>query len=367
MGKFLLKFLAILLVFSYNPIDDLIVKYDPGELYAEKGESMDSQSRLLHILRYLYDFTDAEHDVSSKDIMRMLESKGISPPDRRTIDSDIDALIAVGHDIQKTHRQGAVARYRVVERDFDTVELKILIDAVAASQFINAERSKHIIERLASLASISDRKGLVCETASLISIKNAVGRNLYVADDIYRAIISKRKIQYQMVDYSVPDMELIPHREGHIYTISPYALIWSNDRYYLVGHEEERNAILTPRVDHIQEIKVLDEPIKPVPPDFDIGYYYSTTYKMYTGPEHEITLICDNSLIGKMIDRFGKDFECIPVSDHAFKAVVRASIGPTFYGWLFQYAGKMTLAGPPEVVNEYNKHRKNVLKGPKET
>lgn len=327
---------------------------------------MDSQSRLLHILRYLYDSTDANHDVSSKDIMHMLESKGISPPDRRTIDSDIDALILAGHDIQKTHRQGAVARYRVFERDFDTVELKILIDAVAASQFINAERSKHIIDSLASLASFADREGLVCDTESLISIKNAVGRNMYVADDIYRAIIARRKIQYQMIDYSVPDMEPVLHRNGHVYTVSPYAMIWSNDRYYLVAHEEERDTILTPRIDHIQSVNVLDEPIRPAPADFDIGYYYSTTYKMYTGPECEITLICDNNLIGKVIDRFGKSFVCIPISDHAFKAVVRASIGPTFFGWLFQYAGKMTLAGPSEVLNEYNKHRKKATKGPKE-
>lgn len=327
---------------------------------------MDSQSRLLHILRYLYDCTDAEHTVSSKDIMCMLESKGISAPDRRTIDSDVDALISAGHDIQKIHRQGALARYQVVERDFDTVELKILIDAVAASQFINAERSKHIIDRLAALASISDREGLVCETESLISIKNAVGRNMYVADDIYRAIVAKRKIQYQMIDYSVPDMEPVPHRNGHVYTVSPYAMIWSNDRYYLVAHEDERNTILTPRVDHIQDIHVLDEPIKPAPEDFDIGYYYSSTYKMYTGPEHEITLICDNSLIGKMIDRFGKTFECIPVSDQAFMAVVRASIGPTFFGWLFQYAGKITLAGPQEVVDQYNKHKRKAGRGPRE-
>ena len=120
---------------------------------------MDSQSRLLLILRYLYDHTDATHDTSSKEIMHMLESKGVSLSDRRTIDADIDALIEAGHDIQKTHRQGAPARYRVVGRDFDTVELKILIDAVAASQFINAERGKHIIQRLASLASMYDREG----------------------------------------------------------------------------------------------------------------------------------------------------------------------------------------------------------------
>lgn len=327
---------------------------------------MDSQSRLLQILEYLYDHTDADHDISLKDIIQMLESRDSEAPDRRTIESDVDALISSGHDIQKTHRQGVPTRYKVIERDFDTVELKILIDAVAASRFINLERSKHIIERLASLTSLYSRDGLLYDADSLLSIKKAVGRNMYVADDLYRAIVARQKIQYQMIDYSVPEKEPVLHRNGHIYTVSPYALIWSNDRYYLVAHEEECDTILTPRVDHIQGVTVLETPIIPAPVDFDIGYYYSLTYKMYSGPEHEITLICDNSLIGKVIDRFGRDFECIPVSDQEFKAIVRASIGPTFYGWLFQYAGKMTLAGPQEAVDDYNKHRKKALKGPKE-
>lgn len=328
---------------------------------------MENQSRLFLILRFLYDQTDADHDVSSKDIRNMLEERGIPSTDRRTIDSDIDTLIAAGHDIRKQHKQGAPARYRVVERDFDMVELKILIDAVAASQFLNAERSRHIIQRLASMASLTDRDGLLCMADSLASIKNASGRNMYVADDLYRAIVAKRKIQYQMVDYTVPDMKPTLHRNGYVYTVSPYALIWSNDRYYLIAHEEERDTILTPRVDHIQGVHILDTPIQPPPEDFDIGYYYSTTYKMYSGPEYDITLICENSLIGKMIDRFGTGFDCIPVSDHAFKATVRASVGPTFFGWLFQYAGKMTLSGPPEVVELYNQHRRKSSRGPKET
>ena len=102
---------------------------------------MANQSRILLILKYLYNSTDAAHDVSSKDIARMLESNGITSHDRRTIETDIDMLISAGHDICKVHRNGVPTRYRVVERDFDTVELKILIDAVVASRFISPQRS----------------------------------------------------------------------------------------------------------------------------------------------------------------------------------------------------------------------------------
>lgn len=140
---------------------------------------MANQSRILLILKYLYNSTDAAHDVSSKDIARMLESNGITSHDRRTIETDIDMLISAGHDICKVHRNGVPTRYRVVERDFDTVELKILIDAVVASRFISPQRSSEIIQRLASMASIADREGLCADVENLVSIKSAIGSNLY--------------------------------------------------------------------------------------------------------------------------------------------------------------------------------------------
>lgn len=326
---------------------------------------MAAQSRILLILKYLYSSTDAEHDISSKDIARMLESKGITSHDRRTIEADIDMLISAGHDIQKVHRNGIPTRYRVVERDFDTVELKILIDAVVASRFINANRSREIIQRLASMASMVDREGLCADVENLVSIKNAIGSSLYVAGDLYRAIIAKRKVQYQMIDYSVPKMEQVPHRDGHIYFVSPYAMVWKNDRYYLIAYEEERGMIITPRVDRICEVHILEEPIRAMPEDFDIGHFYGLSYKMYSGKECEVTLLCKNEMINHLIDRFGASFECITLSDSTFKAIVRATIEPTFFGWLFQYSGQMKLIAPQEAVAQYKKHRNKTLRMPR--
>ena len=98
---------------------------------------MQDQSRILLILRYLYNHTDADHQVSTKDIKHMLEEKGIPAPVSRTIDSDIEQLIAAGFDVIRTHENGKPACYKMIDRDFDTVELKVLIDAVAASRFIS--------------------------------------------------------------------------------------------------------------------------------------------------------------------------------------------------------------------------------------
>ena len=316
------------------------------------------KSRILLIMHYLYENTDADHDVSSKDIMKMLGENGLPTNDNRTIERDIDLLIASGFDISKSHRNGVPPRYKVVGRDFDTVELKILIDAVAASRFIQLNRSRHLIRHLADLADPSARAALLAEVDNLPSIKQAVGGTMYVADTLYRAIISRRKVTFQMIDFSVPEKQAVLHRNGHLYTVSPYEMIWSNDRYYLLAYEEERGIILTPRVDHITSVTILEEEITPAPETFDIGYYYSSSYKMYDGPEKEITLLCRNQLLDKFMDRFGRNFECIPVTRDIFRATVTASIGPTFYGWLLQYAGQMQLIAPESVVDAYRKLRR---------
>ena len=316
------------------------------------------RSRIILILRFLYEMTDAEHDVSSKEIMQMLGQNGLPVHDNRTIEQDIDLLIAAGYDIVKNHRNGVPPRYRIVSRDFDTVELKILIDAVAASRFIQQDRSRQLILHLASLAGPSTRAALATEAENLPAIKQAIGGTMYVADALYRAILSHQKVSFQMIDFRVPDKQTVLHREGYVYTVSPYAMIWSNDRYYLLAHEEQRGVILAPRVDHIINVTNLDVEITPAPAGFDIGYYYSSSYKMYDGPEQKITLLCRNQTLGKFIDRFGMDFECVPVSNEIFQATVTASVGPTLFGWLLQYAGRMQLIGPKSAIDEYKRLRR---------
>ncbi|MBR4458462.1 MAG: WYL domain-containing protein [Clostridia bacterium] len=324
---------------------------------------MVSESRIILILKILQEYTDATHDLSSKEIMSILSRHSIKVIDKRTIEADVDMLIVAGYDIEKTHRNGVPTRYRLVSRDFEPVELKILIDAVAASRFIRQDRSGKIIRALSSLAGPSDRENLLAEMKNLPRIKRAVGGPTITADTLYRAIIVQKKVRFQMISYRVPDKETVPHRDGHRYTVSPYAMIWSNDRYYLIAHDEERDIIITPRVDHIRNVRLTETPIHPAPEDFDIGYYYSSSYKMYDGPEEEITLRCKNSLLGKIMDRFGSDFECTPVSDSVFQTTVRASVGNTFYGWLLQYAGGIEIIGPNHVVEGFYQQMTKAQKG----
>lgn len=318
---------------------------------------MQEQSRILMILRYLYDQTDPDHLVSSRDIKNMLEENGIEAPVSRTIDSDVDQMIAAGHDVVRHHINGGSMHYNIGRREYDSIELKELIDMIAGSRYISIERSKRMIGRIAQKASITDRPYLQSTLDQVRSIKKAAGGALYVADALFKAVISQKRIQFSMIDYRVPDKAVVPHPDKRKYEVSPYATIWVNGYYYLVAYDEDNDCIITPRMDHIRKVKILDKKITPPPADFDLSSYCSID-KLSEGAEAEVTLECENHLLGKLIDRFGTDFECVPVTDHSFQATVHTCIGPALFGWLFQYAGEMRLTGPKGAVSQYKKHLK---------
>lgn len=136
---------------------------------------MESESRILLILDYLNEKTDADHSVSTSEIKHMLSQHNISIRDTRTIEADISMLVAAGYDIIKSRSQGRPTQYQIASRDFDIVDLKILMDAVAASQFIGPDRSKRVIEGLGSLVSETDRE-LLLSTINVDSIKKATAK-----------------------------------------------------------------------------------------------------------------------------------------------------------------------------------------------
>ena len=60
----------------------------------------ESKSRLLYILKYLWQNTDAEHYATTADILAFLKGNGISC-DRKTIPGDIAKLCDIGIDIEE--------------------------------------------------------------------------------------------------------------------------------------------------------------------------------------------------------------------------------------------------------------------------
>ena len=94
---------------------------------------------------------------------------------------------------------------------------------------------------------------------------------------------------------------------------------------------------------------------------FDLAVFAKKTFGMYGGQDTNVTLNCDNSLIGVVIDRFGKDVMIIPRKNGRFAAHVMVTVSSQFFGWVTGIGDKMYIEGPEPVREEYKEFMRRVL------
>lgn len=147
--------------------------------------------------------------------------------------------------------------------------------------------------------------------------------------------------------------------------LSPYGRVWSEDRYYLVGWSDRHKALRHFRIDLMRLPVILDEQAAPVPNDFDVSAYGTSIIRMFEGEPQQVTLRVGLKLVGKLVDRFGREnIRVIGQAEDAITVIVPVSVGATFYGWLLQYAGEMQILGPEHVRQGYRDVLRRALEEP---
>ncbi|MDD6435876.1 MAG: WYL domain-containing protein [Clostridiales bacterium] len=318
-----------------------------------------NRSRLLMLLRFFQKQTDDRHSTTVAELIERLQKVGIKG-NRNTIRDDIVALNNAGYEILGEAGANNSKRYHYGTRIFDLVELKILADAITSSRFISERKSRELVEKLCLLTSDYEAQEIRDRACPEERVKTDNPQLLYIIDAVDRAIESKRKIRFQYKEYN-DNKELVCRNDGEWYVISPYTLIWREDRYYMLGYSDKRGIVVAFRVDRMCIPDILDEAAVPKPRDFSASEYINKSISMYNGEEKKVTIECPSNLMKKVIDEFGLDFEIEHVSNDRFRAEVEVNVSKTFFGWLFTYAGEIDLIGPPEVKEEYERRLQEVI------
>jgi predicted DNA-binding transcriptional regulator YafY len=312
-------------------------------------------NRTLILFKYLWETTDEAHPVSLADISAHLKEYGITA-DPRTLRRDIEQLVEFGVDIVKDRRVQNL--YHVASRHFEAPEVKLLIDAVQSARFITPKKSKDLVKRLTAFAAPGDA-ALLKRHLYIDSRVKAANENVYISvDRIQAAIAERKKITFRYFDYA-PSTERVHRHGGQLYSVSPYALLWNNDIYYLVGFHDHRQQVAKFRVDRIVQMEILDETAVKKPTDFDVSEFFTQEFSMLNGKECTVTLLCKNILMNSIIDRFGEDVPVETVDASHFSAQVTVDLSRTFYGWVFASAGKMKITEPQEAVEGFRKMLEN--------
>lgn len=307
------------------------------------------KARLLALMKILARKTDPEHKLTGPELLRLLEAEGYSA-ERKSVYDDIHALQQAGYDIESTRGRGS--GFWMASREFELPELKLLVDAVQASRFITRRKSEQLIHKLEGLASEHEAKQMQRQVFVANRVKTMNESIYYNVDALHTAISENKQVSFLYLDWTL-EKKKAPRRGGARYQVSPWALAWENDNYYLVGCEESRG-IRHYRVDKMSRLEPCQETRAGWEEfsSFDMAAYARTMFGMFRGEEQMVCLRCGNDLVGPMLDRFGTAVSLLQQENGHFDLIVPASVSPQFLGWVAGFAGGVEIIGPEHVRQE---------------
>lgn len=322
-------------------------------------KSTNQKQKLLYILEYLQKNTDETHAVSTPQLIAYLDSNGIKA-ERKSIYNDIQTLMDFGYDIVRG--PGPHGGYQLISRDFELAEVKLLVDLVQSSKFITTKKSRVLIGKLQHLVSENDARQL--QRQVVVTNRNkTLNENIYYSVDvIYAAIADNLQIRFQYFDWDV-HKKMVPRKNGFIYEVSPWLLTWDDENYYLVAYDSSASLMKHYRVDKMLHIDLSDKPRagREAYEQIDVAAYSKKTFGMFAGEEQTIQLLCDNSLIGVIVDRFGSDVALRPFDDTHALARMNIAVSPQFFGWLSGLSGRVTIYSPKAIETAYRNYLQSLL------
>ena len=320
----------------------------------------ENQKLKIIYLRELLLETDEDHPITMDQILMRLRERGVDA-ERKSIYSDLEALRVYGMDIG-LKKLGRTAAYYLGMRDFEVAELKLLVDSIQAAKFLSEKKSLQLIKKLAALSSRHERELLNRQLYVLNRDKSQNETIYYAVDAIHAAIANDAQIRFRYWQYNVEKEQELRHN-GKTYQVSPFALIWDDENYYLLAYDPETGICKHFRVDKMTHIAVRDEPRdgKEVFGLLNMSAYTKRNFSMFAGKEQLVTLRCDNSMIGVIMDRFGRSVSVTKQDDAHFSVSVKIAVSPQFFGWLSSFEGKVVPIAPQEVREQYRAHLFNVL------
>ncbi len=325
------------------------------------------KQKLLYIQKILLDKTDENHGLTVNEIINELNSYGITA-ERKSIYDDLRILETFGLDI--CSEKSKTVKYYIGSRDFQISELKLLVDAIQSSKFITEKKSFELIKKIESLAGENEAKQIQNQVVISNRVKTQNETIYYNVDRLHDAINKNKAVEFfynkwKLNPGSTEKITLERRRAGEKYSVSPWALCWDDENYYLIAYDEKREQIRHYRVDKMEKIELTErkrvgtEEFKKI----DLAQYSQATFGMFAGESVKVTLSVDNSLVGVIADRFGKNVFITgdEERENHFLVRVNVNISEQFFGWLFALGDGVRIVSPENVIEKFKNHSRKVM------
>ena len=316
-------------------------------------KSKGQQLKEIAILDILKTYSDEENPVSAGTIIEKLAEKGIEV-ERKAVYRGIDALIDYGYDILFTRTPKA--GYYLLDKLFELPEIYLLTDAVQAASFITVKKTRDLVKKLDSMLSEGERrkreKGLYIDNGHKCENEEI----FYNIDILSRAINENKKV---CLTYTVrkisKDRKII--NENREYKISPYALIWQNEHYYLVANNEKYDNLMHIRLDRARKINITKEnarhfiEVSIYNDKFDVANYAAKSFQMYSGKSTKIELKCKEEILEQVVDRFSDKIFIRNLEDGWFTFSTNVNLSAGLVNWIMQFADSIVVKSPVELTD----------------
>ena len=318
------------------------------------------KQKLLLLRQFLEQNTDEEHPASTAEIIAFLASAGVSA-ERKSIYDDLETLRTFGVDVMSV-RRGNVTGWYIGERDFQLPELRLLVDSVQSSRFLTRKKSLELIAKIEKLTNVHQARGLRRQVWVKNRIKSMNESIYYLVDDLHAAIDDNEKIRFHYFQYD-PRRERQLRHGGAWYEISPYALLWDSENYYLVGYDAAAGIIKHFRVDKILDLCRTGERRDgaEVFAKLDMSAYANAHFGMFSGNTTRVRMEFDNALAGAVIDRFGTETALVPTEEGRFSVTADVAVTEPFFGWLATFGGQARIIAPASAVEAMRAHVQKIM------
>ena len=306
----------------------------------------------MFILEILRNYTDEDHSLTQQEIIKLLEKDYGTVCDRRSVKNNVLLLKEFGesHGFEISMEDG----YRMIFREFDDTELRILIDSVLFSKEFSSNQAKELIKKIKGLSSkyFNAKVSNICNIPELN--KNINRQNIYSIDKINDAISGKHKISFVYNDIGT-DFKLHSRRKES-YIVNPYRIVANNGKFYLIGNYDKYDNIVHFRIDRMTDVCELEERVKPMKdvPELSSGLnlprHMAEHIYMFSGPSIAIKLATTSDTMSDLVDWFGTEFSVIKKDEE--KIIVRVSCNErAMKFWALQYGPYVEVLEPESLRN----------------
>lgn len=335
---------------------------------------------IINILDILKKFSDADHRLSQKDIVELLEKEYNMKADRKSIKRNLMELIDFGFDINFTEvprtivsKDGAKEESYILtdfylEREFTDSELRLLIDSVFFSKHIPKSQCKKLVEKLSGLSNRYFQSRV--RYIQMQPDRDPGNPQLFYTIDILdEAIAKKKKVHFHYLHFQTDGKRHKKKNEdGSVkeYTVSPFQIAAANGRYYLISHSDTRNAVSNFRLDRISDIRLSQEKAKKpeeveeLKNGLDLPKMMAEHVYMFAGKSVPVSFLAKKYVLDDLIDWFGSSIRFDKESEEDVICHVTVNEN-AMRRWALQYSLHVTVLSPKSLADQVREDLKAAL------